>query len=325
NIADDKQFSRITGNLAGDIPADRRQMLADSLRAIATATASSGFRLSASKSYFDNFSSQFAAMNAIYGTGMGDSPEFLDLRKVYHDAATQAFNDLVAAYPAVVNAKLAEVGGLSAVTYQYSDIYGRIRDAAFAFALAEYLITRKMSRVVDIGPKVLNADAHAYNGQEFAFNVIKFSMFRTMLRRFSDTGATGVVPGTSSHSYIQHTTLAMTTEFDRTQVIYSGAPGQPFGTNHGWSSSAVLAGRGVRGGVFAGDYKTTPGAFGKYSMFPNQGLEEPLPVNLTTGQVDVNGKIVTTKSIFPTLMGIFGVKIPMEQMTEGIPFKPVMA
>jgi len=264
-------------------------------------------------------------MNAVYGTGMGDSPEFVTLRQSYHAAATQAFSDLVAAYPAVVNAKLVEVGGLSAVTNQYADIYGRIRDSAFAFALAEYLITRRMSRVVDVGPIVLIADAHAYNGQEFAFNVIKFSMFRTMLRRLSDTGVTGVVPGTAGHSYIQHTTLAMTTEFDRTQVIYSGAPGQPYGTNHGWSSSAILAGRGVRGNAFAGDFKTTPGAFGRYSQFGGLGLEEPLPVNLTTGQVDPNGKIVTTKSIFPTLMAIFGVKIPMEQMTEGVAFKPVMS
>jgi hypothetical protein len=117
----------------------------------------------------------------------------------------------------------------------------------------------------------------------------------------------------------------MTTEFDRTALIYQSIAGSYPGTNHGNTASVIMAGRGIRGGAVVGDFKTAPGAAGIYAAHSGIGFQDGLPINLKTGLPDPSGTLVTSKSIFMTMMGVMGVEVPAQQITGGICVPAVLA
>jgi hypothetical protein len=319
SVPDLSAFQTLTSALSNDLTTPRREALRRVVTALTEQTMSAGFRLKQSRSVYEGYLAAFNGLNVIYGTNMGTSPDFQAVLAAYEDAAVQAFSDLLARYPFLATT-LASTGSPSQYSVASSPLRVRIRGAAFPYALAEFLVTRNLSRVLDIGPSMLNDDAHAFNAQEFNTNVIKYSMFRALMRRLAAVEC----PGTGGQSFLDNTTLLLTTEFDREPVLSLGVPGQPFGTNHGASASFILAGAGIRGGTVIGDFKTAPGAYGRYAQFANTRMCGPLPIDLTTGAVDPNGRLVTTKSFFPTVMAMFGVAIPAQQLTEGIPVPAVM-
>jgi hypothetical protein len=171
----------------------------------------------------------------------------------------------------------------------------------------------------------LGHDGHTDNGKEFVSLAIKYGMLRAMIRRLGDAGVSGAVPGTAGNNFLQHTTVVMTTEFDRTALVYQSVAGSFPGTNHGNTASVILAGRGIRGGAVVGDFKTAPGAAGIYSSHPGVEFQSGLPINLKTGLPDPSGTLVTSKSIFTTMLGIMGVEVPAQQITGGICVPAVLA
>src|SRR5262249_51961209 len=127
------------------------------------------------------------------------------------------------------------------------------------------------------------------------------------------------VPLPQGGSLFDATLMIMHTELDRMPYI-EPAPGGSYsgpGTNHGFSASAILAGYGIRGGTVIGDVH--PGPFLQGFGDPKAQYMQPLPIDPSTGlpkPLDQGGRVQTVKAIFPTVLGIFGAQVPMEQLTE---------
>jgi len=347
NLPNAASFAGLTSFLPNElVPSSRLQMVSSAIQAISAATDSVGFRLSSSKSYFDSFLASYQGMTQVYGTGMGSSAAFLAIIAAYQTAAINALNNFYNTYgSSVVNASpsygnhfqgafgslgsdmaVPLTGALTFAGIASTALGQNIAQAAYSFALAEYLVINGLSRVIDVGPFCLNFDGHSDNGSELVNLLVKYSMLQAIIRRMGNAAITGTVPGTASHNYLQHATIVMTTEFDRTPFVDEELSGTYPGTNHGATASVIMAGRGVNVGKVFGDWMPAQGAYGKYAAFASAAsYAGPLPVDPVTGAPSPSGVIWTSKAIFNTVMAIFGVAIPGEQITGAVPFAPIIS
>jgi hypothetical protein len=351
-------FADFTSALPHEItPAATLAQVDAATQAIEQATLGGTFRLASSKAFIQSFLASFQAMGLVYNSGMGTSPAFTGMVAAYENWAVAALNAFATANSGLLNASTTSglvydgmyagafqslntdiasmgtqlTGSLTMAGIASTNLGLQIAQAAYSFALAEYLITNNLTRVIDIGPMCLNHDGHTDNGAELASMLVKYAMLQALIRRLGSSSTTGTVPGTASHNFLQHTTIVMTTEFDRTPGISIGVPGGYPGTNHGATASVIMAGRGINVGKVFGDMLTSPPGTGKYAAFSSYassvgaGVGFALPVDMTSGAPSTSGTVMTTKSIFNTVMAAFNVPVSGQQINGGIAFNPILS
>lgn len=179
----------------------------------------------------------------------------------------------------------------------------QIGGIAFNFALADFLVRSDISAVVDIPHFMSDAQSHHNWFTPFTQNVAAFGAYHELITSLKE------VPLTSGSSLLDQTLIVMHTEVDRTLAHNIGEPG----TDHGESASVLLAGHRVNGGRVVGDISWGPL---EDTNFKGVSLGAPLPINLDTGIPAPDGTPVSTKSLFPTVLSIFGAPVPTQQITE---------
>jgi hypothetical protein len=102
----------------------------------------------------------------------------------------------------------------------------------------------------------------------------------------------------------------MHTEFVRDMILAPNtlATTEP-GTGHwDYQTSIFMAGMGVQGGKIVGDFKRGPNSAVYTDVNFPQAIYRSLPIDTsaTGGQPTSSGEIVTSRSIFPTMLSIFG-------------------
>jgi hypothetical protein len=161
-----------------------------------------------------------------------------------------------------------------------------IAQYAWKFALTEFLVTRGYSSVVDIA--IGMPDAHGDNSVELRQSMLIYTMWAKLLRRLQLAG------------YLDRTLVTVFSEFDRTAGMLSEVSKDNRGTGHASTSSVLLAGYGIKQGTVVGDRA--------------YGLSDgPTPIAYQPGR----NQIVDYQYYFPTIMKIFGVTIPPQQISEG--------
>jgi hypothetical protein len=202
--------------------------------------------------------------------------------------------------------------------------FGILKGVAFQFALANFLIQENLTGVVDLGSSgdttpSLGGDAHGNNLISILVAVFTFAAFRLMLSNLRNH----LLP--DGRTLLQATTVLMHTELDRepflTPAQANGGDSFP-GTNHGYTTSAFLAGGGVRGGRVIGEMHHGPAHLAAYG----EGYCTSLPIDPNTGRpkpVAEGGRVITVKAIFPTILTLFGMRVPEQQITEFGPLPAV--
>jgi hypothetical protein len=193
-------------------------------------------------------------------------------------------------------------------------IYGTIRNVAFGFAMAEFMITNGHTSVADITAPC--GDYHGQNDGQVAMLTITFSLYRKLLERLKAPRA-----GVPQKNFLADTLVVMFTEFDRSQWLGIDNGPEWRGTEHGYVQSVLLAGYGVAGGKVVGDigYRglttndtTALGANG--SLYARGVAVDP-----ETGRLSDSGLYLNTNHIFPTVLKIMDVTVPANQITDAEP------
>jgi hypothetical protein len=203
---------------------------------------------------------------------------------------------------------LAGLTDIDALIYGYA---AQARGLAFNFAMANYLVENDIAGVVDI-PGTLGGDAHGGNLISILVATFTLAGFRLLMENLRNH----ILP--NGQTLLQATTLIMHTEMDREPQLTPSTPGGGDGvpgTNHGYSTTAILAGGGIRGGTVVGDLHRGPEHLNAYG----QGWRTPLPIDVHTGKpkpLSDGGRLISTKAIFPTILAAFGVTIPAQQITD---------
>jgi hypothetical protein len=179
------------------------------------------------------------------------------------------------------------------------DIRATIALHAWKFALAEFLIVNGYSSVVDI--MIAMPDAHSDNSNELRETTIVYSLWAMLLTRLQAAG------------FLDNTLVVVFSEFDRTADIRTETSLTNRGTGHGSTESILLAGFGVKQGTVVGDRYYGPNG----QSTPNDG---PTPIEYQPGKVGV----IDFQYPFPTIMQIFGVPIPGQQVTDATYVSAVM-
>ena len=201
----------------------------------------------------------------------------------------------------------------------------QIATLAFRFALAELLITQDLSAVIDL--QGLFVDAHDNNKSERALIGMNFAGMSHLIEKLKATA----LPDGSGRSFLDVTTLAMYTEWDRHLYLsdHDGLTGTGPGTGHGITCSAIMAGAGVATGRVVGGllhsqstHPTHASLFGAltdpWSGHPfsdRWNLGAGLPIDTSTGVPDPNGSFPYIESMFPTMVQLLGLTMPSQQIT----------
>jgi hypothetical protein len=176
----------------------------------------------------------------------------------------------------------------------------QLRDIMFRFALADFLITRNLSSVVDVlGGSV---DAHDKNDLDLAVTTLNMVGFRRVVQALAAAGK------------LDSTLVVMFSEFDRSGNLGVDVGFDWRGTEHGASTSLLFAGLGMPGGKVVGATKSTGSS--PFAGFSEFGWGYPLPIDPSSGLPSSTGKMLGFDVAFPTIMGILGVPIPANQLTD---------
>lgn len=189
----------------------------------------------------------------------------------------------------------------------------------FGFALAEFLITNDLSAVVDVPYQL--PDCHQDMMSGVVYLTVAYILYLEFLNGLKSADA-GMGDGST---VLDHTTVIFQTEFDRESnpsSTVAGPPPNSPGTNHGVTTSVLLAGYGVQlsgnpsaprfvGDVMTGRYNNagfnlTPGSYGPYFL--------PLPID-SSGNPSPGGTVYDPQCILPTICQIFGALVPPQQFT----------
>lgn len=177
----------------------------------------------------------------------------------------------------------------------------------FPWALADFLVTSDLSAVVDV--PTWGGDFHDFNDKDFLASACNMACLRALLNRL----ASKQVPEGGA-SFLDRTLVVYSTEFDRqvARSVLSTANVNRPGTDHGDTSSVVMAGYRIKGNKIVGGRMTGPkGQFGSL----REPFLLPLPVN-ANGDPDAAGDFISQRSILPTVCEIFGISVPSQQKTE---------
>jgi hypothetical protein len=316
NIPDFETFDALTQALPDEVSAPRRTMLSNLLSDLMEASSRRGFRLRQSAQAYQTFADTKRGLARVYGTEVARG-EFQPVFQAYVDAVLNRIVAFAAAYPSLYAADSQNQAQFynytSAVAQALADpasapaIMTEIRGWAFPFALAEFLVTRNLACVVDI--KAPGHDAHWANGEELYRSLAKFTLYGLLVERLTSAELGG------GRSFLDQTTLALTTEFDRSIAIFHARPTDPPGTNHGASASVILTGRNIAQGRILGGIVRDPA-----SPF---GYTAPLGLN-DDGTASDTARRRTTQAVFPTVLAAFGLQAPPEQFTGEPVCPPVL-
>jgi hypothetical protein len=212
---------------------------------------------------------------------------------------------------------------INRVDDNYSGIFTEIRSAAYNFALADFLVSQDLSAVVDIPAPI--PDAHGANLNAVVKDAIAFAGFQLLMESFRGQ----ILP--DGKTLLENTLIVMHTELDREPFLTMADPGGAAGnagTNHGYTTSMIMAGYGIRKGTVVGELHRGPmdvANFGLPQAYPpSVKYATPLPIDVKTGKISSGGRVITTKAIFPTILAIFGVPVPPQQITEFGPLAAVI-
>ncbi len=255
------------------------------------------------------------------------SSTYADLLQGFKDAVgfyqeTPASFEAYQASPSSYN--LADINSnppsIPSICWSDSRAIGRLRSQAHFYALADFLIRRNLSAVVDVPGWPGMIDAHGGDDNFMAELVsmhITQSLFFAMQRSFQ-----AVTVPDQGGTLLDCTLIALHTEFDRyayhESMIYTDhtktdKSAVRAGTNHANSASILLAGYNIAGGRVVGGVHEGPASL---APFPGQGYLDPLPIDPSTGAVSSSGSLISILSIAPTLVDAFGTTLPPQQVTD---------
>lgn len=340
NLPSLESFRALTVLNPVELDETRRGFVNDAIDSLTRSVSSSMFKFNKSKMVFENFLGAYSGLMKVYGGGLADSDEFKQILARYRSAIRilmiehfvpnlkrlDIYPNFPGLYPAFFT-NLDSFVQRNIQTQVILDLY------VFRYALSEFLLKKQLSRVInfsygftfppDIMPLNVGGDFHANNESDLMLTAMNFGLFRELMRGLAAAPA----PGSNGKSLLDMTTLVLATEMDRTATVFPGNPTLAHvpGSNHGASASILMAGYGVNSGKVIGDFKMAPFGYGssKYGdvfkslVFEGSGGPGiPLPIDFNTGQPDINGKFVEMGNIFPTLVSIFDVPIPSNQITD---------
>jgi hypothetical protein len=259
-------------------------------------------------------------------------------------AALDASSSGVISHLGDVPAILAKIAAGTVATASSPHIAVGIDGIATSYAMADFLVRKDISAVVDIAPGMgwQATDIGIPRGDDCHNSVLPHSIhmaivltgYRTLMRSLAAVPLHG--PGNQGSasnagaSILDVTSITMTTDFDR-QPSYSGdgvAAVTPPGNGHWSTASVVMAGGLVRGGTVVGAVRT-----GLESSASGTGFGSPvngpspfayaLPID-STGRKSPSGTIIGCGALFPTMLSMYGVAVPLRQTTESVAFPAVI-
>lgn len=273
--------------------------------------------------YEEEFGVGYQSMKAIRNKNYATDPayDFAPTMERYRTAVTNYISTILfgantgeyakASLVTMANLPTASSGMRSFLTTYFG---ANMDNLVYPYALADFLVRYDLSAVVDVS--ALFGDFHNGNDQDFLRVMASLACYRELLRSLSTTP----VSSTSSVSLLDVTTVALSTEFDRTLNRYPDATDGIPGTNHSGTSSIILAGYGINSGRIVGARGTGPqGSYGSIGSFL-----QPLPIDYKTGKPSSSGKFANNTTVAPTLLKIFGQTQPVQQNIGELPVDAVI-
>ncbi len=297
-------WNSITSPGSAEPAQNRREAISNTVNAIGNEVAKK-LNLDSSKMAYSSFLTSFGSAQRVLLSQHAQSQAFQDLLNLYYNKIKGVFSTFAPAKAALKDF-LVPTGVYNQMGTANQAWDNSARTTAFNYALAEYLVRYDISTVVEI--LAPNRDAHDFNDNQVVDLLMTFTCFGELLKRLKSTG------------HLANTTVALTSEFDRTgnrYAINSQNEHRP-GTDHGSTTTALLAGPRIRPGVIGG-FKQSPSGqpHPNGGGFSNLPFLHPLPIDLSTGRPSESGTTVTTKWFFPTLLKAFDVPVPPVQISEG--------
>ncbi|MBM4252995.1 MAG: DUF1501 domain-containing protein [Deltaproteobacteria bacterium] len=296
-----------------------RKAISKSINGLASST--DAFKLPRSKQLFsETFAIAFNASEQIAGKNFAQSPEFLATMKRYEKAVVDDLTEVIfssSASPSIRNA-LSKIPGMPSSGTGMLDFLNRsiqLQAMIFPFALADFLVTRDLAAVVDVPAP--GGDYHDQNDMDFIETTAGLVCLRALIIKLKNTPAPD-----GSGDLLNSTLLVYTSEFDRqvARTVNDARFTTRPGTNHGYTASVIMAGYGANGGKVIGGRGTGPnGVYGGVGAFL-----QPLPIDPQSGLPSASGKMTSQFSVLPTVLAIFGVDVPAQQVTEWDAVKPAI-
>ena len=289
--------------------AKRRQLVDQAVESLSKVVSDNSTTNTSTQNVFSSFLNSFVGGNSITGSNFAASAEFLAIVDAYKTEIRSIVNNHVFKTSWFSNSGATDILAAN----------GYVDQLAFRFALAEFLVIKDLSTVVDISVPG-EGDFHNNANRDALFHLGLYAAYTTLVRRLKKTELT---PGMSA---LEYTTVVMHSEFERHPVIshLDEASKLTPGADHwGVATSIWLAGKGVNRGKVIGDFKrgTSSSKFGSssYNAFKPYYA---LPVDKTSGQVSLSGILPHIKNLNPTILSMFGA-LGYSKLNGVNPFTPV--
>ena len=284
----------------------------------------SGAQLNATRNLFQgDFLTGYTDASLLTGHNYATSSAFTATVATYHKAVVDDLSALLfsSASASALRDAIALMPGLPAAAANVEaflvQTIGNLDSLVFAYALADFLITNDLSAVVDL--PMSYGDYHDRNDADLIGVAVSLACLKTLLRKLQATP----LPNGQSGSFFDATLVVVSTEFDRqvARTVNNPAFSNRPGTNHGSTSSVIMAGYGVNNGKIIGGRGTGPnGIYGGTGM----PFLQPLPVDPATGEPNASGVLASQRAVLPTVLKIFGLSVPSQQQTEQVPLPAVI-
>jgi hypothetical protein len=328
NIADAPTWSKLSASDPNN-PANSAQLkelLNTSIEALATTTGGALAANSSRKLFTEDFVTSYSAADSIIGKNYAQSAAFLaclerykaavltDLNALLLGSATKPYtSEVLKNYPAFAN--VTATGLEAALNGEFGP--GGLSNVVFPFALADFLVTSDLSAVVDA--PIPGGDFHDFNERDMLRSAANMACLRALINRLASVPA----PGETGKSLLDQTLIVYSTEFDRqvARTVNASANSTRPGTNHGSTSSAILAGYRVKGNKIVGGRAT--GSGGQFGAI-DEAFLSPLPIDVTTGDPIATGEYYAQRSLLPTVLEIFGLSVPSQQKTEMVSISAII-
>ncbi|MFN3696914.1 MAG: DUF1501 domain-containing protein [Pseudobdellovibrio sp.] len=289
--------------------AKRRQLVDQAVESLSKVVSENTSTNASTQNVFSSFLNSFIGGNSISGSNFATSTEFLSIFEAYKSEIRSIVNNHI-----FKTTWFSSSGATDIVATN-----GYVDQLSFRFALAEFLVVKDLSTVVDILVPG-EADFHNNANRDALFHLGLYAAYTILVRRLKKTELT---PGASA---LEYTTVVMHSEFERHPIIShldESSKLTPGADHWGPATSIWLAGKGVNKGKVIGDFKrgTSSSKFGSssYNAFKPYYA---LPVDKSSGQVSLSGIFPHIKNLNPTILAIFGAS-GYSKLNGINPFTPV--
>lgn len=287
----------------------RRQLVDQAVESLGKIVSENQSTRTETQDTFRNFINSFIGGNSVSNSNYGASSEFLNIVDAYKTEISSIINNHIFKTTWFNNSGVPD----------FFAQYGYIDQLSFKFALAEFLVVKDLSTVVDLTIPA-EGDFHDFNNRDALFHLGMYAAYTTLVRRLKKTEVS------LGQSALDHTTIVMHTEFERHPIIshLTDANKLTPGADHWAASTSIwLAGKGVNKGQVIGDFKRgmSSSRFGS-TTFSKFEPYYPLPVDKKSGQVNMSGILPHIKNLNPTILSIFGAS-GYSKLNGIEPFTPV--